>query len=219
MSSPDDMAAIDASLAALGDTMAATEADVTAFSRSLTQVQGAAAAATRDLGALERGFSRGFRQAIDGLVLQGKGLGDVVAGFGQAMNRTAYAAAVNLVADHMGRLMAGAVNGVTAALMPFALGGSFAQGRVMPFAKGGVVTSPTTFPMRGGTGLMGEAGPEAIMPLARGPDGRLGVRGGGGRAVNVAVNITTPDAAGIQRSRSQLAALLSRAVAQGARNR
>lgn len=219
MSNPEDMAAIDASLAALGDTMAATEADVTAFSRSLTQVQGAAVAATRDLGALERGFSRGLRQAIDGLVLQGKGLGDIVAGLGQAMGRTAYAAAVNPVADHMGGLMAGAVNGATAALIPFAHGGSFSQGRVMPFAKGGIVSTPTTFAMRGGTGLMGEAGPEAIMPLARGPDGRLGVRGGGGRPVNVAVNITTPDATGIQRSRSQLAALLSRAVAQGARNR
>lgn len=219
MSSHDDMATIDTSLAALGETMAATEGDITAFSRSLTQVQGAAAAATRDLGALERGFSRGFRQAIDGLVLQGKGLGDVVAGLGQSMSRSVYAAAVNPVASHMGWLMAGAVNGATAALMPFAAGGSFSQGRVMPFAKGGIVTGPTTFPLRGGTGLMGEAGPEAIMPLARGPDGRLGVRGGGGRAINVAVNITTPDAAGIQRSQSQLAALLSRAVAQGARNR
>ena len=63
---------------------------------------------------------------------------------------------------------------------------------------------------------MGEAGPEAIMPLARGPDGRLGVRGGGG--VSVTVNIATPDAAGFQRSQSQVAALIARAVARGQRN-
>ena len=49
----------------------------------------------------------------------------------------------------------------------------------IPFARGGVVTSPTTFPIAGGrTCLMGEAGPEAIMPLARDSAGRLGVRGG-----------------------------------------
>jgi lambda family phage tail tape measure protein len=49
-------------------------------------------------------------------------------------------------------------------------------GNVIPFAKGGVVSSPMTFPMTGGkTGLMGEAGPEAIMPLKRGKGGKLGV--------------------------------------------
>ena len=59
---------------------------------------------------------------------------------------------------------------------PHAKGGGFAQGRVMPFATGGIVSGATLFPMRGGrTGLMGEAGPEAIMPLARGADGRLGL--------------------------------------------
>ena len=49
-------------------------------------------------------------------------------------------------------------------------------GRIKPYAQGGVVSSPTVFPMAGGdVGLMGEAGPEAIMPLKRGPNGRLGV--------------------------------------------
>ncbi len=57
-------------------------------------------------------------------------------------------------------------------------------GAIQPFASGGVIGTPTYFPLRsGGVGLAGEAGPEAIMPLARGPDGRLGVAAsGGGRA-------------------------------------
>ena len=105
--------------------------------------------------------------------------------------------------------------------MPFAKGGAFTQGRVMPFAKGGVVTAPTMFPMRGATGLMGEAGPEAIMPLTRGADGRLGVQasGGGGRPVTVVMNITSPDVQGFQRSQAQIAAQASRALSRGQRNR
>lgn len=66
----------------------------------------------------------------------------------------------------------------------FAMGGVFRYGRVMAYANGGIpdlVNSPTLAPMA----LFGEAGPEAIMPLRRGPDGRLGVEvnGGGSQAV------------------------------------
>jgi lambda family phage tail tape measure protein len=89
----------------------------------------------------------------------------------------------------------------------------------MPFATGGIVSGPVSFPMRGGMGLMGEAGPEAIMPLVRGADGRLGVASqGGGRAVNVTMNVTTPDVEGFSRSRSQIAAQVSRVIARGRRN-
>ena len=60
-------------------------------------------------------------------------------------------------------------------------GDAFSGGNVIPFASGGVVSSPTVFPMaNGGVGLMGEAGPEAIMPLSRGANGKLGVKSSGG---------------------------------------
>lgn len=106
-------------------------------------------------------------------------------------------------------------------LLPFANGASFTQGRVAPFASGGIVSAPTTFPMRGATGLMGEAGPEAIMPLSRGPDGKLGVQAqsGGTRAPQVVVNISTPDVAGFQRSQTQIAAQMSRVLGRAQRAR
>ncbi|MDX0218602.1 hypothetical protein GOC40_11430 [Sinorhizobium meliloti] len=71
-------------------------------------------------------------------------------------------------------------------------GGVFSAGRVTAFAKGGaftnqVVDRPTLFPFAKGAGLMGEAGPEAIMPLRRDASGRLGVSaaiGGGPGAAN-----------------------------------
>lgn len=67
----------------------------------------------------------------------------------------------------------------------FAEGAAFSGGQVMAFAGGGVVDRPTIFPMARGIGLMGEAGPEAIIPLKRGSDGRLGVGSeGGGTTIN-----------------------------------
>lgn len=76
-------------------------------------------------------------------------------------------------------------------IMPVARGAAFAGGNVVPFAAGGVVSRPTLFPMANGTGLMGEAGPEAVMPLRRGSDGKLGVAASGGAsaAPQVTVNL------------------------------
>ena len=70
-------------------------------------------------------------------------------------------------------------------------GGVMSRGKLTPFASGGVVNGPTVFPMANGMGLMGEAGPEAIMPLKRGPDGKLGVEGGGGVTVVQNINVST----------------------------
>ena len=82
----------------------------------------------------------------------------------------------------------------TAFGIPFADGGVISGGsEVKAYADGGVVGGPTTFPMAGGkTGLMGEAGPEAIMPLKRGANGKLGVQmeGGGGDTINVVQNFS-----------------------------
>ena len=69
-----------------------------------------------------------------------------------------------------------------------AKGGIYAKNKIVPFAYGGIVKKPMLFPMANGAGLMGEAGPEAIMPLRRGRDGRLGVEASGGIG-NVVVNV------------------------------
>lgn len=200
---------------ALETSLGAASGMAAGFEAELRRMQGAMSATAADVGALERGLSRGLRRAFDGVVMDGMKLSDALQTVAQAMVNTVYSAAVKPVTDHFGGLLAQGIAG----LMPFADGGSFAQGRVMPFANGGVVNGPVSFPMRGGIGLMGEAGPEAIMPLTRGADGKLGVRAQGGGATTVVMNITTPDVEGFRRSGSQIAAQMGRALGRSQRIR
>ena len=113
------------------------------------------------------------------------------------------------------------LNGLLNGLFGQVLGGvlPFAKGGVVPFAGGGVVGSPTLFNAGGGLGVMGEAGAEAILPLQRSADGRLGVAAGGGGAgpVNVVFNVSTPDAASFRKSEAQVTGMLARAVSRGTR--
>ena len=69
-------------------------------------------------------------------------------------------------------------------------GNAFVDGQVQKYAYGGIVNKPTLFPMANGMGLMGEAGAEAILPLRRGSNGKLGVEssGGGSTIINVSVD-------------------------------
>lgn len=215
----DQLDTLDADVAALERTLGDATAMTQAFDTELRSVQSSLEGTTQHLGNLERGFTGGLRRAFDGLVFDGLKLSDALGMVAKSMADTVYASAINPVAKHFGGLLSDGVNAAVSSLIPNANGAPFSQGRVMPFAKGGVVNGPTTFPMRGATGLMGEAGPEAIMPLTRGADGRLGVRAQGSGPVQVTMNITTPDVAGFQRSQSQISAQMGRMLGQGQRNR
>ncbi len=206
------IAALEATLGSAAGMAAAFEGELARMRESLTYTG-------REVGTLSVGIGGGLRRAFDGLVFDGAKLSDVLKGLGQSIATSFYGAAIRPLQNAAGGLLAQGINSLVSGLMPFEKGGAFSQGRVMPFAKGGVVAEPTSFPMRGGRGLMGEAGPEAIMPLARGADGRLGVQAAGGRSVTVVMNIATPDVQGFQRSQSQIAAQAARALSRGQRNR
>lgn len=212
---------LEAQIAALEASMGGAAAVAATFDGELARMRDSMVFTGREVGSLTNGIGRGLRSAFDGLVFDGEKLSDVMRQVAQSMANTVYNVAMRPVQNAAGGAIAEVLNSALSGIMPFAKGGAFAQGRVMPFAKGGVVAGATTFPMRGGTGLMGEAGPEAIMPLARGADGRLGVQaqGAGGRAVTVVMNIQTPDAQSFQRSQSQIAAQAMRALSRGQRNR
>lgn len=139
----------------------------------------------------------------------GKSFNDVLANITQTMARMALRAGTKALAE-------GLVSGLSG-MFSNAFGGATP---VAPFAQGGVVARPTYFANGGAMGLMGERGAEAIMPLARGPDGRLGVvaQSGGARPVAVTVNIAAQDIESFRRSEAQITGALARAVARGQRN-
>jgi phage-related minor tail protein len=176
----------------------------------------------RQLESLDR-LAQRFGQSLSGALTAGTSTGkqlDQV--LGSIGTKLASALGTGAVASLQSGLM-GAIQSLTSSLtlgsgaFPFAQGGVVAAGRVQPFAAGGIVGAPTYFPMAKGIGLMGEAGPEAVLPLARGPDGRLGVSGGGGAATQVTVHVQATDLASFKRSETQIAAALARAVARGRR--
>lgn len=174
------------------------------LTRTLESVQ----ARTRDLEAVANGFARAMTGAFSKGVVDGRRFDDVLKSLTLRLSdlalRMAFQPVTRGIATGIESLFQGLFGGL----------GNKAQ----PFASGGVIAAPTFFPLgQGGLGVAGEAGAEAILPLSRGPDGRLGVSTQGGSASNVTINIATPDAESFRRSETYLSGLIARAVARGQR--
>ena len=161
-------------------------------------------------------FSSAMVRAFTQATIGGKQLDDVFRSLVLQMSNLALAQAFkpisNGISSGLNSLIGNLVSGFTGI-------SANARGAVKPFAAGGVIGTPTYFPMSGGgLGLAGEAGPEAIVPLARGPDGRLGIAAQGAAAgQTVIVQISTPDADSFRRSESYVTGQIARAVARGQR--
>lgn len=165
-------------------------ADLGEFRRDLDEV-------TR----LSDGMGRALTRAFDRAVVRGNDLSDVLRQLGLRLSRLALDAALRPLEEGIGQAVSGAL------------------GDIVPFARGGVVGQPTLFPLNQGLGVAGEAGPEAILPLRRGPDGRLGVGAGDHqRPVQITFNVSTPDARSFLGSEGQIHAMLARAAERGRRN-
>ncbi|MFI0846920.1 phage tail tape measure protein [Mesorhizobium sp. IMUNJ 23232] len=166
-------------------------------------------AALDNLQRLSASFGTQLTGALRGAVIDGRELDSVLRRVALSLTGMALNQGLQPLQGLLGSLFSGITGGLA---LPFAKGG------VVPFAAGGVVSSPTYFPAGGRLGLMGEAGAEAVMPLRRGPDGRLGVAAGSsGAAVNVVFNVTTQDAASFRKSEAQVTGMLARAVSRGTR--
>jgi len=170
----------------------------------------------KELERLGDAFGKRITGAFEDVAFSGESLGETLRSLALDLSRLALRGALQPLQGAVGDMFGNAFGG----MLGFAKGGVVGSPMPQAFAQGGVISSPVTFPLGGGRmGLAGEAGPEAIMPLTRGADGRLGVRShGGGGPVSITFNVSAPDAESFRRSESQIAAMLSRAVGRGQRN-
>lgn len=175
---------------------------------------------TRDLELGASSFSRAMTQAFATSVTGGKQFDDVLKSLTLRLSDLAVRLAFKPLERSLTSGLESLLSGLTGLGGSAGTGLTAASGAVKPFASGGVIGTPTYFPLlQGGVGLAGEAGPEAIMPLQRGPDGRLGVAvSGGGGATHVTIQIATPDADSFRRSESYVTGQIARAVARGQRS-
>lgn len=167
---------------------------------------------------LEKGLADGLASSLRGstqdLLAMAKGTETLGQGLEnlsmKILEAVANALLMKAVVGPLANALSGGLGAMFGGVTPSALGNVFDGGNLVPFARGGIFSRPTIFPMaNGGIGLAGEAGPEAIMPLARDSAGRLGVRGGGG-PMAIEVNVinapagTQADATASQRPDGKL---------------
>jgi lambda family phage tail tape measure protein len=170
------------------------------------------------LNGLGQAFGTTMSRAFASAVTDGRKLSDVLRSLMLSLSRQTLTSALQPLSSAFGALLGKNTGGTFGAMLGKFAGGLGLSKPVVPFAKGGIVGSPTLFPLAGGMGLMGENGAEAIMPLARDSDGRLGVRTSASRSVHVTFNISTPDIDGFKRSQSQISAAILRTIERGQRN-
>lgn len=162
-------------------------------------------------------FGKAMTSALKSSILDGESFSQVLNNLALSLSDMALNAALAPIETGISNLFSSVLGGGSL----FA-GTNALPTNLIPFANGGIVSSPTLFPMGGSgsnVGLMGEAGSEAILPLARGADGSLGVATSGSQSppVNISFNINTPDADGFKRSETQISTMLARAVGRGQR--
>lgn len=167
----------------------------------------------RDLEKSANAFATTMTSAFARSVTSGKSFDDTLKTITMSLSNMALRMAIKPIASaltsNLSNLFGNLFDGVSL---------QAAAGAVKPFAAGGVIGTPTYFPMTGGgVGLAGEAGPEAIMPLTRGPDGKLGVATSGGAAPQITVQIVTPDPSAFRRSEAYVTGQIARAVMRGQR--
>ena len=190
--------------------------EIEELSVTVTADTSAFRAAMRDLGNDADRFSRAITRAFKDAVTGGKSFEDVLKSLALRLADIALDRALQPVGAGIAAALTNILGGF-GPVQPFAAGGVVSGRNMRPFASGGVFAAPTYFPMSGGVGLAGEKGPEAILPLARGSDGRLGVRADAGRTVSVTLNVVAADAESFRKSEAQLTAMLARAVGRGRR--
>jgi phage-related minor tail protein len=195
-------------------------ADTMSTGGDLSSLLGGLQSGTNNLASSANSFANAMTRAFTQATAGGKQFDTVLQSLALRVSSLAVTQAFKPVATGITNALSGGLSQLFGGLL--GSGGAtagFRSGGVKPFAGGGIIGTPTYFPLTGGSvGLAGEAGPEAIVPLSRGADGRLGVAMSGGQPANITVQIASPDPGSFRRSEAYITGQIARAVARGQRS-
>lgn len=169
-----------------------SEQEIIAVTKEIEAIE-AKKQAMRDMDGIARTIQQSMSEAFMSMIEGTKSVGDSFKDMARAIIKELYDVLVVQQIVGSWNSTTGTGKGLVGAVIGAfqADGGAWHNGsQIQAFADGGVVNNPTFFGMSGNrTGLMGEAGPEAIMPLKRGSDGKLGVAVNGG-SVSESISVT-----------------------------
>jgi phage-related minor tail protein len=206
----------------MADSTLDTTGDLVSSANDLSTVLGSLQTQSDALTTSANGFASAMTRAFTQATAGGKQFDTVLQSLALRISSLAVAQAFKPIAGGITNLLTSGLNQMFGGLFGGTSGGilGLRAGGIKPFADGGLIGTPTYFPLTtGGLGLAGEAGPEAIVPLSRGSDGRLGIAmSGAGAAPNVNVQIATPDPGSFRRSEAYITGQIARAVARGQRS-
>jgi phage-related minor tail protein len=207
----------------MADSTSGTDSNATDSGGDLSNLLDGLQSRSSKLTSSANGFANAMTRAFTQATVGGKQLDTVLQQLALRISGMAVAQAFKPIATGITNSLTGGLTQLFGNLFGGTggdTGGGHRLGAIKPFAAGGVIGAPTYFPLApGGLGLAGEAGPEAIMPLSRGADGRLGVAMSGASApASISVQIATPDLGSFRRSEAYVTGQIARAVARGQRS-
>jgi lambda family phage tail tape measure protein len=181
------------------------------YEEAIANITGKTSEVVKQTNSLAEELGLTFTSAFEDAIVSGESFRDILKGIEQDILRIITR---KLITEPLGSALTGFLGG----LIPSANGNVFNSPALSAYS-GSVVSKPTVFPFASGIGIMGEAGAEAILPLKRGRNGKLGVesQGGGGGTV-VHMHINTPDANSFRKSTGQITAQVSGALSRARRN-
>jgi TP901 family phage tail tape measure protein len=165
--------------------------------------------ASKRIDSMAKGIGNAFGSAFDKALLEGKKFKDVMIGLLKDIEAAIFK---SLISQRLADSISSGISNFfspskpnvtkTVTVKSSKYGNIFDNGNIQAFASGGIIGGPVMWPMAGGkSGLAGEAGKEAILPLTRTSSGDLGVKTDG--ANRTIVNVYAPAGSDIQQDSQQ----------------
>lgn len=178
---------------------------------------------SKEINAAKEAFTVFAQSAVDSLkkvIKSGGDLGKTISSAFKDIAKNYLNSQIEKIFNSLGKVLSKSSNPVMSFIGGLftkknAMGGVYDSPSLSAYS-GGVYDSPRMFAFANGAGVFAEAGPEAIMPLTRGSDGKLGVRASGGGSEPTHIRVYVDQDGNWQAAVQQIAAGVAAPIAQQA---